>query len=238
MLSYLKAYAHLAVRFLGYDVHRVKEPSDPFADMGTALSSNSNPIIFDVGASDGRTIRKFRAVFPHSTIHAFEPGAFFRELETNVARANDIHLDNFALGARPETREFSEITSEWGPGQSSFLELDEDGYGTVISRTPVKICTIDDYCQTHKIDRIDVLKTDTQGFDLEVLKGAAGMFAKNAVRFVLVEINFNRWYKGQAQPDELFRFLYDRGFGLISFYNSVYARGFAEWSDALFQLRS
>jgi hypothetical protein len=54
MFSYLKAYAHLAVRFLGYDVHRVKEPPDPIADMAAALSSNSNPIIFDVGASWGR----------------------------------------------------------------------------------------------------------------------------------------------------------------------------------------
>ena len=73
---------------------------------------------------------------------------------------------------------------------------------------------------------------------MEVLKGAVGMFAKQSVLFVLVEIVFNKLYKGAARPDEIFHLLYERGFGLVSFYKMYYAGDFAEWSDALFRLRN
>ena len=157
MFARLRSSARSAVQSIGYDVHRVREHRDPFIDLRVALPSNPSPIIFDVGANVGQTIKSFRSIFPGSTIHAFEPSAeVFTELEKN-AKGNGIHLNNFAVGARPEIREFIEMT---GSEQNSFLEFDKDGrgYGTAKGRTPVSVCTIDDYCRANKIERIHVFK--------------------------------------------------------------------------------
>jgi len=32
-----------------------------------------NPIIFDVGANEGQSIKRFKSIFPKSIIHSFEP---------------------------------------------------------------------------------------------------------------------------------------------------------------------
>ena len=42
------------------------------------------------------------------------------------------------------------------------------------TEVPVRVETLDGYCERHGIDSIDLLKVDTQGYDLNVLKGAAG----------------------------------------------------------------
>lgn len=42
----------------------------------------------------------------------------------------------------------------------------------------VKTITIDNFVEQHQIKFIDVLKTDTEGFELEVLKGATNAIKK------------------------------------------------------------
>jgi len=42
-------------------------------------------------------------------------------------------------------------------------------------RARVTITTIDAFCSANNIDQISVLKTDTEGFDAEVLRGADKM---------------------------------------------------------------
>ena len=44
-----------------------------FNDIHKAIIDKDNPIIFDVGANKGQSIRRFKNIFPKSTIHAFEP---------------------------------------------------------------------------------------------------------------------------------------------------------------------
>ena len=42
-------------------------------------------------------------------------------------------------------------------------------------------CFLDDYCAARKIDRIDFLKIDTQGYESRVLAGAGRMLAAHAI---------------------------------------------------------
>ena len=43
--------------------------------------------------------------------------------------------------------------------------------GTITGEVDVSVITLDDYCSELGIARVDLLKIDTQGYDLEVLKG-------------------------------------------------------------------
>jgi hypothetical protein len=46
---------------------------------------------------------------------------------------------------------------------------------------PVNVITLDSYCSTHGIERVDFLKIDAEGHDLKVLRGSRELFAKGAI---------------------------------------------------------
>jgi hypothetical protein len=87
----------------------------------------------------------------------------------------------------------------------------------------IQVCctTLSAYCREKGIDRIDVLKIDTEGHDLAVLQGAEQMLSKGAIRFVYVEFNDLQPKMGTAggalcPMDE---FLRPFGFRFIASYN-------------------
>ena len=62
-------------------------------------------------------------------------------------------------------------------------------FGMQSTPIAVKCTTIDLFSAERNIRKIDVLKIDTEGFDLEVLKGAKAMLGQGAVSFVYFEFN-------------------------------------------------
>lgn len=52
--------------------------------------------------------------------------------------------------------------------------------------------SLDDFCRQQGIDRIDFLKIDTEGFDLEVIRGADVLFQQNRIGVVVAELGFSR----------------------------------------------
>jgi hypothetical protein len=53
----------------------------------------------------------------------------------------------------------------------------------------VPCITLDQFCEQEKVDHIDILKVDTEGHDLSVLKGATRTLRDRGVSFVHVEFN-------------------------------------------------
>jgi FkbM family methyltransferase len=219
------------LRKYGYDICWAHERRDPFDDM-KRLSVES-PVIFDVGAHFGETIIRFYKAFDRPTVHAFEPSKeshniLKRECETFP----NLIENNLALGATRGTMRLLENENTY---MTSFLELGRDGNGQIVNCTAVGVDTIDDYCKERGIDRIDILKSDAQGFDLEVLKGAQRMMKRGAINLVYLEINFAEIYKNSPAPDEILAFMRQRGFSLVTFYRLFYVNGRLGWTDALFK---
>lgn len=220
---------------LGYDISRY-HPSrlgvNAYSDIQRLLDGTNRPVIFDIGANTGQTTSCFKERIPDSVIHAFEPSrSAYEELVSNTKKMKDVHLNNLAAGARAEKKLLIENTCSV---MSSFLEPGEGCWGEIADRRMVEIVTVDDYCRRTNIEHIDVLKTDTQGYDLEVLRGARSMLDRDAVRLVYMEITFSDMYKGLPPFDEIFRLLTDHRFRLVSFYEFFYQDNVASWSDALF----
>ena len=78
------------------------------------------------------------------------------------------------------------------------------------------------------------MKTDTQGFELQVLKGSSKMIAEKRIKLVAMEVIFSNMYEDIAPFDEVYRFMLDNGFRLVSFYKFYFYEQLADWSDALF----
>jgi FkbM family methyltransferase len=237
MSSIIKRVFHLA----GLDIRRARHPSnvgwDAMADIAGHLARSGHadrPVLFDVGANAGQTVAKFRTSFKSPVIHSFEPGSSaFATLQKHTAGTPDLTLNNFALGAQVEERTLLEMPDERAD-MNSFLEPGSGADVQVQRRSVVRVRTIDDYCVEKGIERIDVLKSDTQGFDLEVLRGADQMIRRGAVRFVYVELNFCELYKSIPPVDVVLKHLRERDFELVSFYTMYHQNFRAGWTDGLF----
>lgn len=117
---------------------------------------------------------------------------------------------------------------------SSFLPLAQFGWGSVAGSIEVDVVTLDDFASKHAISHVDVLKSDTQGFDMEVLKGASRLLAERRVSAILLEMIFTDMYTGAAKPDQILRELGGHGFLLVNFYDPGFQSGILSWCDALF----
>lgn len=85
--------------------------------------------------------------------------------------------------------------------------------GGQVERTfEVSLTTLDEWCERAGRAGVDVIKIDTQGSELDVLKGAERALA--SVRAVEVEVEFNPLYEGVALFGDIDRYLRERGFVL------------------------
>jgi FkbM family methyltransferase len=230
-----KSFIKKALFKLGYRLSRISEEPlghDPLHDMKMLTQAGDHPTVFDVGANAGQSVTRFRDCFKSPTIHSFEPGSStFRDLKLKTAGIPRLYLNNVALGSCRERRVFNENS---GSDMSSFLELGKDAWGTVTERREVEVDTVDAYCGRTAVTHIDILKSDTQGFDFEVLKGARGMFGEHRIHLVFFEVTFCEMYKGLPRFDEIYRLLAEQGLVLVSFYAMEYRDNRAGWTDALF----
>jgi FkbM family methyltransferase len=203
----------------------------PLADARTILAA-ARPVVFDVGANTGQTIARVRHFMPGATIHSFEPSeSTFEELRERYGDDPLIHLNRVALGARREERKlFENVSSE----MTSFLPLGEHGWGSVAATTLVPVETLDDYSERAGVARIDLLKLDTQGFELEVLRGGAETLAAGRVTLVLAEVFFADVYESAPSFCEVQQAVSQHGFVLVSIYDLHYIGRRAGWCDALF----
>jgi len=214
----------------GFDVHKYEPGQTAVTDI-KRLIGRDKPVLFDVGANIGQTIDDLLAAFPRSEVHAFEPGekafGILSERHSQTAILNHCGVGS----AEQDHRLFFESA---GTVMSSFLPIGAEGWGAEGIQQSVAVTTVDAYCSRKGIDHIDLLKTDVQGYDLEVLKGANRMLSERRVSLIYIEINFAEMYEGQARADEILRFIFDHGLRLVAFYKMHMLNGKAGWVEALF----
>jgi FkbM family methyltransferase len=207
---------------------------DPFKAVKTYIALN-NPVLFDVGANEGQTIKKMIATYPEAIIYAFEPGKKCYESMKSTFKSNKVNLYNLAIGEACGVVQFNECS--W----SALNSILKRAYGTAeVKQTYfVEVLTIDAFCCANNIKYINFLKTDTEGYELNVLKGASSMMEQNRIQFVYVEIFFNENYIGQSSFGDIYNYLIENRFELIRFYDVLYTNeGFASKTDALFMNKS
>ena len=211
---------------------------DPYRDLAWLLRRRPHPVILDVGANDGETVATFLRRFPDARILAFEPYApLYQRLRRRFRHATTVETLNVALGATSGTARLHLYS---GHRMNSLLRLDADPANPMASgfaekgSVSVPVATVDDVARERRLPRIDILKVDTQGYDLEVLRGAGSQLAARRVGAVLLEVNFVPMYERQASFTELHAFLSGHGYRLVDFYNHQRSAGVTAWCDACY----
>ena len=201
-------------------------------DVSKALARETAPVILDIGANVGQSVEAFKDLLPQCVIHSFEPSpAAFRELSAVAKNFQNVHPQNVGLAATPGELELMENSSSV---MNSFLPTGQDGWGNIVNRVKVPVTTVDAYCEAQQIRQVSLAKIDTQGFDVQVLRGAERTLRAGRVKLVLIEITFSEMYREGASPDQVYALLREYGFRLVSFYELQYRNNLADWCDALF----
>ncbi len=145
-------------------------------------------VIFDVGANVGQTAIRLASLFPTADIYAFEPVRdTYVHLAHNTRFNPHIKPQNCAMGAKDGTAKMKiAADSTWnrivnGEPENATSTLEE-----------VALRSVDPFCQDQGIEHIELLKTDCEGFDMEVLKGAGGMLGEQKIDCIYCEVNFRR----------------------------------------------
>jgi len=89
----------------------------------------------------------------------------------------------------------------------------------LVGEEEVSISTIETYCREAGLKTVDVLKSDTQGYDLEVIKGAGSLLnIAGGIKLIVTEVCLAPLYKGQATMEQMIAFLHSKGYRLIDIY--------------------
>jgi FkbM family methyltransferase len=180
--------------------------------------------VLDVGANEGQYALWLRQVvgFRH-TILSFEP---VREVHAALRQKTKLdrnwHAFQIALGAASETRKINVAAK---PVFSSFLAPSKQettlyaNQNVVVAQELVTIAPLADLWpeikQQYNIRR-PFLKLDTQGFDLEVLKGASSLLRQ--IPLLQNEMSFLALYEGMPDFGTVWTHLKEEGFELCGLY--------------------
>jgi FkbM family methyltransferase len=235
MRKQIKDLARKAFGVVGLDVRRGNRWGlDAMQDIRRVIGDGAHAFL-DIGANRGQTAAELLRTFPGSTVHCFEPIPL-PELREFAAHTPGVNVWQYALGSAEGSAPFTVTEASEG---SSLLKLATPGqYGAwtrPASEITVPVRRLDAVWTELNLSRVDLLKTDTQGFDLKVLKGAGDFLSPRTVRMIMAEVNFQTFYDGQSKPHELLEFLDSKGYRPVSLHEGGREKnGRLYWGDMIF----
>lgn len=172
---------------------------------------NANQVVFDVGANAGDWTQEVLNQGHDVEIHLFEPiPNIYQKLLQNLAHkipSGKIIPFNLALGHKEEVKTF--YYYEDLSVLSTFyrrVEVEKQGNFYPPKSFPVVTTTIDIYCQQQKIKRINFLKVDVEGGELDVLYGAKHFLGTGRIDYLQFEYG-GTYLDSQRTLKEAFEYL-------------------------------
>jgi FkbM family methyltransferase len=157
-----------------------------FYDCTKRLPNFAMTVAFDVGANTGQTTEGILGHYPDARIYAFEPvSATFAVFNERVRGHRNVIPNRLALGSQCTT---GTVTATGTSVRNSLTTRAGTAQAPIES---VELLTGDVYCERHQIEHITYLKVDTEGSDLEVVKGFHRMIGAQRIDLIQVEAGMN-----------------------------------------------
>lgn len=177
------------------------------------------------GASDGEEFENAIRLGVEHYI-AFEPlQAAFAKL-SEIPVPEEYNYEAWAFGLHDEnTTAQLQVTLGDGKGSSIFetewehpevLRNWNQGQAAIIGEETIRLIRFDHFVDNYKVDLtpFDTLQLDTQGNEMEILKGM-GKYLKN-FKYLCIELSITPVYKGETPGADVAAWLKDQGFTLDS----------------------
>ena len=142
---------------------------------------SQKPVFFDIGANIGVQTLQLCDYFKNCTIHSFEPTNYaYNKLYNNVIlnpklKKRIILNQTFLTNKKKAIPK--KIYSSWSLIKKK--NLHKKHLGSLKSTSNASSFKLDNYITKHKIKKIDFIKLDVDGYELEVLKSGYKFLKKN-----------------------------------------------------------
>ena len=185
--------------------------------------------VVDIGANVGDFANAARRAFSVERMICVEPSAGNFGLLARGA-GPEVECIHAAAGSEAgtarlylhEDRNTFHSTTLIGQGKGAFEEI--------------RVTTVDEIALRNFPGGIDLLKTDTEGGDLDVLRGAENIFSRHGVFLVVSEVGFDVSDRRHSHWNGVWELLTHHGFGLVGFYDQGFFGGWSrlDFANALF----
>lgn len=149
-------------------------------------------VIIDVGANVGGYCKEAFQYNRDIKIFAFEPHPVtYRRLIKNLENYTTITKINQGLSSASGRLKLFDYQDHDGSSHASLFEdviTEIHGAGAAVAHE-VELTTLDEFVESNGIHEISLLKIDTEGNELEVLKGAVRVISKRKVKAIHFEFN-------------------------------------------------
>ena len=147
-------------------------------------------VLFDIGANVGQTSAKFISKFIEPRIYCFEPVKnTFALLTQNLKNYPSIKLYQLAMGEKPGKVEI--YHKENTQLNTLVSALNEPAKNNGSTSEVIEITTVDEFVKINGLTKIHLLKSDTEGFEKQVIEGAKNMLSSKRIDMLYIEVGFN-----------------------------------------------
>ena len=186
------------------------------------FKNNKPLVIFDVGSHKGEYISSIKKNFTINKIFSFEPNKeIFEKLKKKVKNNENIFLFNFGISDKAGN---SFLNKNIESSSSSINDLNENSnyykkkyfflnflnLRKVTTKIPIDLKRLDDFILNNKVDSIDLLKIDTEGYELQTLKSLGNKL--NQIKFIHFEHHFDDMILKNYKFNEIHKLLIKNGF--------------------------
>lgn len=179
-------------------IFKLPNTYDDFINILCFIDNNIETNLIDVGGNEGKFSKDFLKFFPNTNkIILFEPLKILNErIKKNLKEFENYEIINKGIGATIETKIIK--YEKKNTSLASFKEHTDD-VNKFYKNQPeiaerVEMTTLDTYKSFFQDKKQLILKIDTQGFELEALRGGGNLL--QICDLVILECSFVEEYKG------------------------------------------
>ncbi|MEL0106958.1 MAG: FkbM family methyltransferase [Rhodospirillaceae bacterium] len=141
----------------------------------------NNSVVIDVGGHAGQFAKLFTHIVKQGHAFTFEPGQYALSILRYAIKfnfINNVTITPLGLSDKCESQPLVVPIKSSGVvrfGLSSFGKTEND---QACEQDIVNTTTLDDFCSKQKLDRIDFIKADIEGWELRMLEGGRQCLSK------------------------------------------------------------
>jgi FkbM family methyltransferase len=189
--------------FGGFQTHLFKSKAIP--------PISEDAVVIDVGANVGVMTLQYAACLTGGHVYAVEPtqyalGKLQRNISLNPSLAGRITVEQMFLADKENEPPPPGVYASWKVSGAVSGEKHALHGGSLCSSAGAGTTTLDQFCRSHGLKRLDFIKIDTDGNEISVLGGA-----QEAIRqfrpAMIVELSLYALREHGASIDDFFRLL-------------------------------
>lgn len=174
-----------------------------------------NFVAFDIGANQGdwtlallKSAAKHLGALDRLNAHAFEPVPATRQRLAERLKAIAGQTVRINASAASDKSGAFDMVVMTNSGGTNSLVYDEDMAKKAIGFVTVPVTTLDLYCADAGITHIHIIKCDTEGHDLAVIRGSIGMLQSKSIDIFQFEYN-HRWITARSYLKDVFDLVHE-----------------------------